>query len=180
MHFAVFFFANFLKNMKKVIFYLMLIFLINKPVFAQVVDSTSFNWLVYEIPDPEDSEFKLCYMVAHPISSDTDHNSRKKPYLMITRFQKTRSEEISIYGGYEFKLNSNIFLLIDSYQFRLKTKSEIAWAKTKQEDINIIQTLLNASRVRVRSDSAVGTYAIDEYSLKGIVKAYGRIRNICQ
>ena len=101
------------------------------------------------------------------------------PYL-ITRFQKTRSEEISVYGGYEFKLNSNIFLLIDSYQFRLKTKNEIAWAKTKQEDINIIQTLLNGSKVRIRSDSAIGTYAIDEYSLKGIVKAYGRIRAICQ
>jgi hypothetical protein len=166
--------------MKKLVFCLFFLVLFSKNTFAQIVDSMSFNWSIYEMPDPEDQEFKLCYMVANPISSDTDHSSRKKPYLMITRFQKTRSEEISVYGGYEFKLNSNIFLLIDSYQFRLKTKNEIAWAKTKQEDINIIQTILNGSKVRIRSDSAIGTYAIDEYSLKGIVKAYGRIRAICQ
>jgi len=158
----------------------LLLLFFSSSAYCQIIDSASFAWTVYEMPDETDRQFKRCYMITHPTSSDTDHSWRKKPYIMITRFQKDRSEEVSVYGGYEFKLNGDILLLIDSYQFRLKGKSEIAWAKTRQEDIRIIETMLNASRVRIRSDSAIGTYAIDEYSLKGIAKAYARLKTICE
>jgi hypothetical protein len=98
---------------------------------------------------------------------------------MITRFQKDRVEEISIFGGFDYKISSHILMLIDSYQFRLKTKSDYAWAKNRYEDSQIIQNLLKANIVKVRSDSAVGTFAVDEYNLKGIAKAFKRMREIC-
>lgn len=146
---------------------------------AQVIDSKYFDWTVYEYQE-SDFAFKKCYIVSHPTTSDSDDNSRKKPFLMITRYQKNRSEEISVFGGYEFKMSSEIFMIIDAFQFHLKAKGDMAWVPSKYEDIAIIETMLNGSTVKVRSDSAHGTYAIDEYSLKGITLAYLRMKEICR
>ena len=99
---------------------------------------------------------------------------------MISRFQKDRSEEVSVFGGFEYKLGSKIFVLVDNKQFKLKTKDDMAWNESKYNDINMIEALLNGVAVKVRSDSAIGTYAVDEYSLKGITRAYARMREICK
>ena len=146
---------------------------------AQIIDSSFYDFTVYEIQENE-LEYKTCYIVAHPFTSDTDHNSRQKPYLMITRFQKDRSEEVSIFGGFEYKLGSKIFVLVDNKQFKLKTKNDMAWNESKHEDVGMIEMLLNGVAVKVRSDSAIGTYAVDEYSLKGVTRAYARMREICK
>jgi hypothetical protein len=173
---------NFLqKNMelKKNFLILSLFFGLNFSLNAQTLDSNFYNWRIYEIAD-EDPDFKKCYIVNSPVNSDTNDTSRKKPYIMITRFQKDRVEEISVFGGFDFKISSHILFLVDSNQFRLKTKSDYAWAKTRAEDVRIIETMLNSSSVKIRSDSAIGTYAIDEYNLKGIAKAFKRMREICR
>jgi len=146
---------------------------------AQIIDSSFYDFTVYEIQENE-LDYKTCYIVAHPFASDTDHNSRQKPYLMISRFQKDRSEEVSVFGGFEYKLGSKIFVLVDNKQFKLKTKDDMAWNESKYSDVNMIEALLNGVAVKVRSDSAIGTYAVDEYSLKGITRAYARMREICK
>ena len=146
---------------------------------SQVIDSTFYQWTIYEIQDDEISD-KQCYIVSHPVKSDSDHNSRQKPYVMITRFQRDRSEEVSVSSGFEFKLNSEVFTLIDDRQFKLLAKTDMAWARTKAEDAAIIEAMLHSATIRVRSDSAFGTYAVDEYSLKGITRAYARMREICR
>lgn len=148
--------------------------------FEQIIDSSFYRFTVYEVQEEGEIEYKRCYIAAYPVNSDSDHNSRKKPKLMITRFQKDRSEEISVFGGFEYKLGSEIFLMIDSSLFKMKTKDDMAWALTKYDDITIIQALLKGAVLRVRSNSAVGTFAIDEYSLKGITRAYARMREICK
>lgn len=152
---------------------------LRKPAKAQVIDSSFFQWTVYEMQENE-LDYKKCYIVVHPIKTDTDHSSRHRPYIMITRFQKDRSEEVSVFSGFEYKLNSEIFMLVDDAQFKLRAKKDIAWAKTRSEDVAIIQTMLNSGGAKIRSDSAIGTYAVDQYSLKGITRAYNRMREICK
>lgn len=146
---------------------------------AQVIDSSFYQWRVYEIQENE-LEYKKCYIVSYPVKSDSDHNSRQKPYVMIARFQKDRSEEISIFAGFEYKLSSEVLVLVDDYQFNLLSKKDMAWVKTKTEDAAIIETILNSAVLKVRSNSAIGAYAVDEYSLKGITRAYARMREICK
>jgi hypothetical protein len=170
-------------NFKKLIYWTFFSILINFIFIhssnAQIVDSKFYDWLVYEFQESEFS-YKKCYIVSHPISIDSDDNSRKKPYLMITRYQKNRAEEVSVFGGYEFKMSSEIFMIIDAFQFHLKAKEDTAWARSRYEDISIIETLLAGKSVKIRSDSALGTYGIDEYSLKGIAMAYSRMKEICR
>lgn len=158
--------------------FLTFLFLANT-AFAQIIDSSFYDFTVYEIQETE-TDYKTCYIVAHPVKSDSDHNSRQKPYLMITRFQKDRSEEVSIFGGFEYKISSKIFAMINNRQFQLQTKGDMAWNKLKYDDINMIESLLRGTVLKVRSDSAIGTYAVDEYSLKGITRAYARMRDVCK
>lgn len=162
-----------------VIYGIFVLVALRQPAKSQVIDSSFYQWTVYEIQENE-LDYKKCYMVMRPVKIDTDHNPRRKPYVMITRFQKDRSEEVSIYGGFEYKLSSKVHVLIDDRQFNLTAKGDMAWAPTRYDDISIIEFMLNSGVFKVRSDSAVGTYAIDEYSLKGITRAYARMREICK
>jgi hypothetical protein len=82
-------------ELKKIFLTVSLFFASNFSGQAQILDSNFYNWRIYEIAD-EDPDFKKCYIVNSPVSSDTNDTSRKKPYIMITRFQKDRVEEIMI------------------------------------------------------------------------------------
>ena len=146
---------------------------------AQIIDSSFYQWTIYELQEDELSD-KQCYIVANPIKLESDQPTRQKPYIMITRFQRQRIEEVSIYGGYEYKINSKVFVMIDDSQFKFPSKKDMAWAKSKAEDVEVIQRMLEGKKVLVRSDSAIGTFAIDEYSTQGIAKAYARMREICK
>ena len=146
---------------------------------SQVIDSSFYGWTVYEILESEIHD-RQCYIVSHPVKSDSNHLTRKNPYIMIARFHKDRSEEVSIFGGFEFKLGSEVFVSVDDKQLRFFAKEDFAWVRTKFEDANAIETILNGQTIKVRGDSAIGTYAVDEYSLKGVTRAYARMREICR
>jgi hypothetical protein len=172
---------KFLFNIKFTILMIISIFIFQNSIknsYSQTLDSRLYNWEIYEYKN-DDEEFKKCFIINFPINSDTNDTAREKPYLIITRYQKNRSEEIAIYGGFDYKFSSHIHIMIDNIQFHLKTKKDMAWTENKSEDINIIETMLNSSTIKVRSDSALGFYAVDEYKLKGITKAYKRMREIC-
>ncbi len=170
-----------MKNLcKKIALISLSLLALQNSAIAQIVDSRFYYWTVYELQEDELQE-KQCYIVANPQNANSDQSTRQKPYLMITRYQRERKEEVSVFGGYEYKVNSKIFFMIDDeFQYRFPTKGKVAWAKSKDEDVEVIQRLLNARSVKVRSDSAIGTFAIDEYSTKGIAKAYTRMREICK
>jgi hypothetical protein len=163
----------------KILAFIFIIISCSKNAYCQVIDSSIYGWIIYEYRDDEINS-KECYMVLYPIKSQSDHNFRQKPYLMITRYQDSRIEEVSIYGGYEYKINSEIMLLIDNWQFKLSTKDDMAWTKSPAEDVMLIQKLLNSPDLKVRSNSSMATFAIDEYNLKGITRAYARIKKICE
>jgi len=146
---------------------------------AQTLDSSFFYWKIYEMND-DDSDFKKCYIVNSPFKTDSSDPARKKPFMMVTRFQKDRIEEVSIYGGFEFKINGPILMLIDEQQFLLKSNIDYAWSRSRSDDIRIIEKLLESTEVKIRSDSNVGNYAVDFYNLKGIAKAFKRMREICR
>lgn len=147
---------------------------------SQVIDSSFFQWTIYEWQDDEELDEKKCYMVAHPIKTDSSQKYRSESYIMITRYQHRRIEEISVNVGFDYKINSKILLSVDEAKYQLTTNQDMAWARTKNDDVLIIQKMLSSATLKVRADSAIGTFAIDEYSLKGIAKAYSRMREICK
>jgi len=147
--------------------------------FSQIIDSSFFGWTIYELQKNEFEE-KKCYMVNYPVKSESDHNSRIRPYIMITRYKNKRVEEFSIYSGFEYRLHSKVFVSIDDQIFQMTTNEDMAWAKTKKEDAVIIQKILNSANLKTRADSSIATFAVDEYSLKGVTRAYSRLKSICE
>lgn len=162
-----------------VIFILLSSFASFKCAFSQVIDSSFFQWTVYELQGDESDE-KKCYMITYPVKTDSDQSLRDQSYIIITRYQNRRIEEIGINSGFEYKLNSKLLISIDNERFQMSTNADMAWARSIGDDVRIIQKMLNGSVVKVRADSSIGTFAIDEYSLKGIAKAYSRMRAICK
>lgn len=168
-----------LKSLSKYFFiFLILSIFCHKTAFSQIFDSSFYGWKIYEIQESE-LDYKKCYIMANPIKSDSSHSSRKEPYVMIARYERDRNEELSIYSGFEYKLNSEVLTLVDDTNYSLVTEGDMAWAKTRVEDAIIIQKLLQSALLKVRSNSSVTTYGVDIYSLKGLAKAYARMRTIC-
>jgi hypothetical protein len=99
---------------------------------------------------------------------------------MISRFQDKRNEQVSISLGFEYKLNSSISIIVDDEKFELLTNKNKAFARNSAEDAALIQKILESAEVKARADSSIGTFAIDEYNLKGVAKAYSRIKEICK
>lgn len=173
-------FKHWFKIALAIVIYAILLFVsMRQNANSQIIDSSFYAWSVYEISE-DDFDYKKCYIVSHPVKSNSDHNSRQLPYLMITRFQKDRTEEVSLYSGYEYKLNSKVSIMLDQQQFSMVAKENMAWNKSKYDDLDMINHILHSGVFKARSDSAFGTFAIDEYSLKGVAKAYNRMREICR
>ena len=156
-------------------------FLFSPAVSSQVIDSMYYGWVVYEYQEnPQDDSDKKCYIVATPHKTNTSYTAARNPYFSITRYAETRMEEISAYAGYEYKISSDVNLLIGDNQKQLFTKDDIAWAKNEYEDKDIINLMLNSDYLKVRSDSSTGNYAIDEYEMKGLTRAYARMKELCR
>ncbi|MCE3255206.1 MAG: hypothetical protein K0R25_700 [Rickettsiaceae bacterium] len=150
----------------------------SKNALAQTVDSIYYGWAVYEHGKNEGD--KKCYIASTPHKSDSSYTANRNPYLAITRYSKTRSEEVSVNAGYEYKLNSDVYLLIGKTQKQLYTKNNIAWARSDYDDKEIIKLMLQSEYFKARSDSSTGNYSIDEYELKGIARAYARMKELCK
>ncbi|MFT6331890.1 MAG: hypothetical protein ACJAW3_000210 [Lentimonas sp.] len=155
-----------------------LLLLNSSNLFAQTIDSIHYGWVVYEIN--ENTEDKKCYIATTAHKKNSSYTGSRNPYLAITRYSKNKIEEISLYSGYEYKINQNVHLLIGDQSHILFTKDDTAWAKNRNEDKKIIQSMLASKLVKARSDSSVGNYAIDQYSLKGFSRAYSRMRKLCK
>jgi len=168
---------------KKTIF-ITIIFIFLLPLrnsVAQVIDSMYYGWIVYEYQEnPQDDSDKKCYIVATPHKTNSSYTADRNPYFSITRYAKDRTEEVSVYSGYEYKISSDAYLLIDGKQKQLFTKDDTAWAKSDYDDKEIINLMLNSQDLKVRSDSSTGNYAIDEYEMKGMTRAYARMKELCR
>jgi hypothetical protein len=147
-------------------------------ISAQVIDSIYYSWAVYEYETtPED---RKCYIAATPYKSETSYTATRNPYLSITRYEKSRVEEIGVYAGYEYKMNNDVHLLAGGKHKYLFSREDMAWAKNDYDDKDIIFMMLENQYVKVRSDSSTGHFAVDEYEMKGIARAYARMKELCK
>lgn len=171
--------------MKKrlIVFLLFLALFLSKRVFANdsatnvIVDGSYYDWNVYHIDDL--SGEKKCYIASFAVKSIGNYKKERKPYIMIAYFTAKDAEEISIYADYDYKLKSSIYVGIDNKQYRMFTKGKMAWAKSQQEDKNIIKEIIQANEIKTRGETVTGEYTVDTYSSKGLARAYKKMKELC-
>lgn len=151
---------------------------INHLYAEQTLDGIYYDWSVFTLTDL--GEEQKCYVVSFPTKSIGNYKNAREPYILITKFKDKGIEEVSIYSGFEYKIGSDIHISIDGKQYTMFTKNDIAWAKSKQQDKEIISNLLNGYLLKVRAESSKSEYIVDEYSLKGLTRAYKRMRELCK
>ncbi len=169
------------RSLAGVLLFTILSFTTSQNVNAQTIDSMYYGWIVYEYQkDPQDDINKKCYIVSTPHKTNSSYTADRNPYFSITRYAQDRTEEVSVYSGYEYKISSDVYLLIGDQQKQLFTRGDFAWAKSGYDDKDIIKSMLKSKYLKVRSDSSVGNYSIDEYEMKGLARAYARMKELCQ
>lgn len=164
------------RNSKIVLFFLFYILFFGK-TFAQTLDGIYYDWSVFVIDDL--GEEKKCYIASFPKKSIGNYKGNREPYFLVTKFQNRGNEEVSIFSGFEYKIGGDIFISVDGKQYTLFTNNDIAWAKTKDQDKEMIESMLDGKTLKVRAESSKAEYIVDEYSLKGITRAYKRMRELC-
>lgn len=168
-----------IKNKINTLLFLIIFLFIFKFSYAnQFLDGIYYDWSVFVLDDL--GEEKKCYAVSFPKKSIGNYKEKREPYMLITRFKNRGIEEVSIYSGFEYKVGSDIYLSIDGKQYTLFTNNDIAWAKTKEQDKEIITSMLDGFSLKTRAESSKTEYVVDEYSLKGVTRAYKRIRELCK
>ena len=161
------------------VLFLILFLFLNKNLYAeQTLDGIYYDWYVFTLTDL--GEEQKCYVVSFPKKSIGNYKKTREPYILITRFKDKGIEEVSLYSGFEYKLGSDIYLSIDGKQYTMFTKDDIAWAKNKNQDKELITNLLNGYLLKVRAESSKSEYVVDEYSLKGLTRAYRRMKELCK
>jgi len=163
-----------------IILLLFLVFIcsLQKSFAQQTLDGIYYDWSVFVLDNL--GEEKKCYIASFPDKSIGNYKDNREPYILITKFQDRGNEEISIYSGFEYKISSDIYIAVDGKQFTLFTNGDMAWAKDKKEDKEIIESMLNGKTLKSRAESSHTEYVVDEYSLKGMTRAYRRMEELCK
>ena len=162
----------------KIFLFLVLFLIFFQKSFAQVLDGVYYDWSVFVVDNL--GEEKKCYIVSFAKKSIGNYKGKREPYILITKFQNRGAEEVSAYAGFEYKVGSDIYMSVDGKQYTLFTNNDMAWAKDKKEDKEIINNMLNGKVLKIRSESSKTEYTVDEYSLKGMTRAYKRMRELCK
>ncbi len=76
----------------------------NQEIF-HVFDSKFNKWLIYEKINRTNQE-KSCYLKSFASEKNSDYLKREEPFLAVIRNAKTRTEEVVLHAGFEYKNQS--------------------------------------------------------------------------
>ncbi len=160
------------------LFFVVFLFNINNCFSAPSFEGAYYDWFVYTFENTEGE--KECYIASFAKKTVGNYNEARKPYIMVTYFKDKAKEEVSVFGDFIYKKNSFIYVLMNDKQFKLLTKDKMAWAQTAREDEELISHFIKSSKIKIKSETAGGKYTIDEYSGKGFLSAYNKMKMLCK
>ena len=135
------------------------------------------KWKVFTI---EQDGKRICYTTSTPIEEKGNHQSDRDAYLMVSIFGANK-QEVSVSAGYSYRGGSIVSVSIDNAQERFIAESDtIAWVEKVGSDKQVIEKMKGGFKVLVFSESNVGTYSVDTYSLSGFKKALQKAQALCQ
>ena len=163
------------------------------------------KWQIYSVCDGTQL---VCFMLSESVFSDGTFSNRSDPYVYV-RYISPTIDEVSITPGYKFKpgtygevgvsYESDIMPMIkkkiedgknegkctnpalneNRYSFDI-INNEHAWARDVDTDQKVIRAMKKGYYLYVVGHSPKGTCSVDVYSLTGFIKAYNKMRSMCQ
>jgi hypothetical protein len=139
------------------------------PVHAQTTEpkllGTFGDWSAYAFAEGNKN---VCYILSSPKKAVGNYKQRGEIFALVTHRpgEKTRNV-FSVMGGYTYKSDSQVSVMIDSQKFELFTDGRIAAALKK------------GSSMVIKGTSSKGTETTDTYGLKGTTAAFAAIDKAC-
>ena len=123
---------------------------------------------------------EYCYIGSLAIQTDlSPDKNRGEFYILVYKNIGNPETVIQIEAGYDYNLEANIIVKIDSGSYPFYTTEDlpdVAWTK---EDNKVIFAMKKGLELIVTGQSSRGTVTNDIYTLKGFTSSYNKLVEEC-
>ena len=123
---------------------------------------------------------EYCYIGSLAVESDlSPEKNRGEYYILVYKNIGNPETVIQIEAGYDYKIDSKIFVNIDKGKYDFYTTEDLPSAGWTNEDSKVIFAMKKGLEFVVIGESSRGTITNDKYTLKGFTIAYNKLTSDC-
>ena len=126
----------------------------------------------------KDNEY--CYIGSIPIKTDlSEEKKRGDTYILVYKMVGNQNSIIQVEAGYNYKLNKDIIIKIDSTNYKFYTTEDVSDSAWTDDDDKIIFAMKKGLELVITGESSRGTIINDTYTLKGFTSAFNQLTKDC-
>ena len=123
---------------------------------------------------------QYCYIGSIPIKTDlSKEKKRGDTYILVYRMVGSKDSVIQIEAGYNYKLNKDIVIKIDSKNYKFYTTEDVSDSAWTDDDGRVIFAMKKGLKLMITGESSRGTVTNDTYTLKGFTSAFNQLTKEC-
>ena len=123
---------------------------------------------------------KICFAQSKPVIRAPKKLKREPSRLFVSfRPSENIKNEISVTGGYEYKIKGPVIAKSGKKEYDLFSKGKFAWVVDSQDGAKLIKTMKKASRLMIVGNTNGGSQTTDHYSMMGFTTAYNTAKKNC-
>ena len=126
----------------------------------------------------KDDEY--CYIGSIPIETDLPKEKKRgDTYILVYKMVGNQDSVIQVEAGYNYKLNKDIIIKIDSTNYKFYTTEDVSNSAWTKDDAKVIFAMKKGLELVITGESSRGTITNDTYSLKGFTSAFDQLTKDC-
>jgi len=128
-----------------------------------------------------ENENKVCFAQSIPLVRAPKKLKRDPSRLFVSfRPSENIKNEISVTGGYEYKIKDPVIAKSGKKEYDLFSKGKFAWVVDNEDEAKLIRTMKKASRLMIVGNTNKNNQTTDHYSMMGFTKAYNAAKKNCR
>jgi len=126
----------------------------------------------------KDDEY--CYIGSIPIETDLPKEKKRgDTYILVYKLVGNQDSVIQVEAGYNYKLNKDIIIKIDSTNYKFYTTEDVSDSAWTNDDAKVIFAMKKGLELSITGESSRGTITNDTYTLKGFTSAFDQLTKDC-
>ena len=126
----------------------------------------------------KDDEY--CYIGSIPIETDLPKEKKRgDTYILVYTMVGNQDSVIQVEAGYNYKLNKDIIIKIDSTNYKFYTTEDVSDSAWTNDDAKVIFAMKKGLELMITGESSRGTITNDSYTLKGFTSAFDQLTKDC-
>ena len=126
----------------------------------------------------KDDEY--CYIGSIPIETDLPKEKKRgDTYILVYKLVGNQNSVIQVEAGYNYKLNKDIIIKIDSTNYKFYTTEDVSDSAWTNDDAKVIFAMKKGLQLVIIGESNRGTVTNDTYTLKAFTSAFNQLTKDC-